>query len=80
MPMEGYGPYEGTFVGGLLDGEKRQVGALSPDQIVFHDDPRQRPHVWSGKPMPRRPYDVYDLTTYDYQASICTYTYSRTVT
>lgn len=79
MELEGYGPYQASFRGGLLDGATRQVISTCPGRVVHHSDPgRARP--WDGKPLPARPYDVYEIVGHDVGGDgTCVYEYVRTV-
>jgi len=72
--------YAATFVGGVLDGEVVDVASVAPGRIVYHHG-LLVPVAWSGKPMPRRPYDVYENREHDSGGDgTCTYHYVRTVT
>jgi hypothetical protein len=57
--------YTASFVGGPLDGESQQVASVAPGRVVHADDPQRRAVAWTGKPLPRRPYAVYEVREHD---------------
>lgn len=79
-PVTGYGPYQATFRGGLLDGETREVISLAPGRLVRHG-PGGKPGLpvgWDGKRVPFKA-DVYEIDMASGEGSSVDYVFQRTV-